>query len=379
MSLAELVHAAQLQNANTSGHNHDNTEVAKEEEPPSARSNPDPSPSAYKYQQTPPTSGRRPSIPDSPSLRTGPPRSISYNYSLPQSPVSRQNSIHANGDIAEAGPGEEEADFMPSFQRGQSEFRGAFELNIPEQREREREAADKKGKKRESKLVEDSWNPIKWFHESPSVEKTGFDFGQTIKDVLPTSRSDTRNQTLDDTAPSRDKSQSNIVRSQSLPHRKPDKPEKTTRGPAKWGRLRSLLPTIAGQNKSLPGGQTAITPQNVNIADELLVGGLSTMMLRLWFERDEKERRRIPILFHRLRIRVSDSLHPMHGSKAVFRIECEYANGAARWVVYRQLRDFLSLHTHYTVSNAYNRNIEAMPQFPRTSQYSSAYILMCLP
>jgi phospholipase D1/2 len=117
----------------------------------------------------------------------------------------------------------------------------------------------------------------------------------------------------------------------------------------------------------MPGGQVAITPQNVNIADELMVGGLSALMLRLWFERDEKDHRRVPILFHRLRIRISDSLHPMHGHKSVFRIECEYANGAARWVIYRQLRDFISLHTHYTFSNAYNRNIETMPEFPRTS------------
>jgi phospholipase D1/2 len=32
-------------------------------------------------------------------------------------------------------------------------------------------------------------------------------------------------------------------------------------------------------------------------------------MLKLWFERDENGHRRIPILLHRLRIRVSDSLH----------------------------------------------------------------------
>jgi phospholipase D1/2 len=69
-----------------------------------------------------------------------------------------------------------------------------------------------------------------------------------------------------------------------------------------------------------------------------------------------------------LRIRISDSLHPLHGSHSVFRIECEYANGAIRWVIYRQLRDFLSLHAHCAVSNAYNRNIEKLPEFPRTSR-----------
>lgn len=127
------------------------------------------------------------------------------------------------------------------------------------------------------------------------------------------------------------------------------------------------------------GGQAAIVPQTVNITDELLVGGLATLMLRLWFERDEKGRRRVPFLFHRLRIRISDSLHPMNGNKSVFRIECEYANGAGRWVVYRQLRDFISLHTHYTISNAYNRNVEVMPEFPTTSQSFGFWLMLGFP
>lgn len=59
----------------------------------------------------------------------------------------------------------------------------------------------------------------------------------------------------------------------------------------------------------------------MNITDELLVGGLSTLLLRMWIERDENERRRVPVMLHRLRIRVSDSLHPLKGGKAVFRIE----------------------------------------------------------
>ena len=48
---------------------------------------------------------------------------------------------------------------------------------------------------------------------------------------------------------------------------------------------------------------------------------------------------------------------------------CEYAEGAVRWVVYRQLREFLSLHGHYAVSKAYNRNIDALPDFPMTSTF----------
>ena len=136
----------------------------------------------------------------------------------------------------------------------------------------------------------------------------------------------------------------------------------------KWGRVRSLLSTVARQNKeAAPSGHSAVQPLNVNITDELIAGGLSTLMLRLWFERDEHGNRRVPVLFHRLRVRISDSLAPLSGNKAVFRIECEYANGAARWVVYRQLRDFISLHTHYRLSNVYNRTVDTLPDFPRTS------------
>jgi phospholipase D1/2 len=315
-------------------------------------------PTSYTSQQR-----RRSSLSDSPALRTGPPRSISYNYSIPQSPESRQTSHYANGDIPEVVPEAEDTEF-PFFLPGDKDFRGALEFGTPEQKEREREAAEKKGKERESRLMDSNWNPIKWFHESPKEEKSGFDIGERKDGARTASHEEIQNKTTGEEVPSERVTERVVQRSYSLPHRRPDK---TVRGTVKWGRLRSLLPTVTNQGKSLPGGQAAITPQNVNITDELMVGGLSTMMLRLWFERDEKERRRIPILFHRLRIRISDSLHPMHGQKSVFRIECEYANGAARWVIYRQLRDFISLHTHYTFSNAYNRNIDAMPEFPRTS------------
>lgn len=320
--------------------------------------------------QTPPR--RKDSFSDSPALRTGPPRSISYNYSLPQSPASRQTPQFANSDIPEDDPQVEHTEF-PFHQTENKEFRGALEFSSPGQREREREAAEKKGKERESRLMDTNWNPIKWFHESPRDEKTGFDINEGKDEDRTTNSGDAPTQTMDDGTPSaqaKGKLAGEIQRSRSLPHSKPDK---ATRGPARWGRLRSLLPTVTGQGKGIPDGQATITPQNVNITDELMVGGLSAMMLRLWFERDEKDRRRVPILFHRLRIRISDSLHPMHGHKSVFRIECEYANGAARWVIYRQLRDFISLHTHYTFSNAYNRNVEAMPEFPRTSQSSKTF------
>ncbi|KAJ6584781.1 phospholipase D [Mycena capillaripes] len=238
-----------------------------------------------------------------------------------------------------------EDDSLPfSFARADG-FRTPLEL--PE--------GDRKGKKRESRILDDSWNPLKWFQESPQDDKTGFFTAE------PEAAPDTN---AAGEEKEKDSPRVGVQRSASAPYSPSDKPKTAP----KWGRLRSLIPHIASQaneKASTPGPSVAGAP--VNITDELIAGGLSTLMLRMWFERDEKDHRRIPALFHRLRIRVTDSLNPLHGQKSVFRIECEYANGAIRWVVYRQLRDFFSLHTHYAFSNAYNRNVDDLPEFPKTS------------
>jgi phospholipase D1/2 len=287
------------------------------------------------------------SLPSTPSMRTGPPRSLSFVYSHPNSPAnSRSNSKNEpnGGDILEHTA--EEGDFTQG-----SYFRGAFDSSTAT-------PTDRKGKKRESRFLEESWNPMKWFHDSPNEEKSGMDLGGP-GDAGP---SGTHEDSEDREPP--------LKRAQSEPQSPSSEQHKGSR--AKWNRLRSLIPQVASQNKE-PRGPSVVTSHAVNITDELIAGGLSTLMLRLWFERDEKGHRRVPILLHRLRIRVSDSLHPLQGHKSVFRIECEYANGAARWVVYRQLRDFLSLHAHYAVSNAYNRNIEDLPEFPKTSESHFLY------
>ncbi|KAL1715411.1 hypothetical protein EV715DRAFT_256257 [Schizophyllum commune] len=287
-----------------------------------------------------------------PSTRTGPPRSLSFAYSPGQTPAaSRSNSKHENGD------------FMMTTEHGEafpfntSDFRSALESRWKD---------DRKGKKRDSKIIDEPWNPMRWFQESPREEKQGFEF----------SGADTPSQGPNTTdgheGPSTGAPPTPVTAPRVPSHLRrvssvPDSSPRTSRaGHAKWKRLRSLIPHVV--DKAQPAsGQIAVAPQAVNITDELMTGGLSALMLALWFERNDKGQRRIPILFHRLRIRVSDSIHPLHGHKSVFRIECEYANGAARWVVYRQLRDFISLHGSYQLSHIYNRDIQNLPEFPRTS------------
>lgn len=333
-----------------------------------------------------------------PSERTGPPRSISFN-SLPNSRVvSRSNSRTEpaypamEGPSTVAGPSTQpNQNHRPrplELDRTESQFRDALEYDDPDQREREREYFEgvEKRKARDSRLEE--WNPIRWLTDSPrdtpkeehprfylepgsESEKEKGERRPKLAHPMSAQHEGVRPQRRRDTP-----------RSRSLPpapmRRDSKDKEKRTSIP-KWGRLRSLLPAVITQSHShasQAGGSSALAQQSVNITDELITGNLAALMLKLWFERDEKGHRRVPILLHRLRIRISDSLHPLDGNKAVFRIECEYANGAARWVVYRQLREFVSLHTHYTFSNAYNRNVAALPEFPKTSERATSFILV---
>ncbi len=326
----------------------------------------------------------------SPAARSGPPRSLSlsYNHTLPSSLSSHGYIHHHDNDTILEQPRRPRA-FTHDGMRGDSplydltpretHFRGPFD-NLPEQKDREREAADRRGKRKDTHL----WDGIKsrWFPDtltgSPSEETPGVDWGKEKdkNDVQSSRGPSSRRHSSAVASGSGSGSGSGLTRMRSMSTQergseRQDSQIQTqgSKSPSMaWNRLRSLLPRVISSPSKEPP-PSAVAPYGVNITDELTVGGLSALILRLWFDRDERGRRRVPILMHRLRIRISDSLHPLHGSHSVFRIECEYANGAIRWVIYRQLRDFLSLHAHCAVSNAYNRNIEKLPEFPRTSRF----------
>lgn len=283
-------------------------------------------------------------VDNTPSARTGPPRSLSF--------VAASLSFPAHFADKE-----------------DQEFRGALEYA----------SYDRKSKSRrdKEKPLTEEWNPKIWHHESPGDGIQPMDSPLPEPESSPNSTTPHRPAVRNSTASYK----TAIRRVFSAPYhitqspsdkgkqKEEDKVKDTSHGSAKWAKLRSLLPHIVYHNQSIVPGPSVITSHTVNITDELIAGGLSTLMLRLWLERDEKGRRRVPVLLHRLRIRVSDSIHPLQQQKSVFRIECEYANGAARWVIYRELRDFVSLHAHYTVSNVYNRIKEELPEFPMTSTH----------
>ena len=278
------------------------------------------------------------SVADIPSTWTGSPQSLSYQLTPSGTPDGQQEI----GDDFE-GEHLQSAPLEHSSQRPQSTFRGALEL-VGSNSDEDSVSMDRKGKARETRGKDDGRTSSRW--PEPSVDEKPaiiFEEPQGSERKIVRDRSFVKQ---------------NDVGSEDL--------AQTDTGIEKWGRLRALIPSTIRQ---LPSAATthAVAPPEVNIIDELITGGLSSLMLGLWFERDDKDHRRVPVLLHRLRIRISDSLHPLHAHKAVFRIECEYANGAARWVIYRQLREFISLHTHYTISNAFSNYKDKLPEFPRTS------------
>lgn len=59
-------------------------------------------------------------------------------------------------------------------------------------------------------------------------------------------------------------------------------------------------------------------------------------------------------------------MYPFHNTHAIFRIELEYGDGLLKWVIYRELRDFVNLHAHYRVANV-KQGLNKLPPFPRTS------------
>lgn len=116
------------------------------------------------------------------------------------------------------------------------------------------------------------------------------------------------------------------------------------------------------------------------MTNEMMAGTLPVMILKTWMDRDEEGHRTVPVLLGNLRFRIGDSLKVRTGKtggiKEMFKIECEYGDGAIKWVVYRELRDFVSLHLHYKTSN-FGQRVAALgthqsrhvlfPEFPRNA------------
>ncbi|KAJ1030304.1 hypothetical protein NDA16_001214 [Ustilago loliicola] len=111
----------------------------------------------------------------------------------------------------------------------------------------------------------------------------------------------------------------------------------------RWAQLKKKV----RESQKVKVEQQKASAVSLDLAKELQTGILPVFLLKMAVERDESKHRRIPVLLNHLRLRVTDSVNPMHNTHAVFRIELEYGDGLVKWVIYRELRDFINLHAHY--------------------------------
>lgn len=110
----------------------------------------------------------------------------------------------------------------------------------------------------------------------------------------------------------------------------------------RWSMLRArVLPSrnqtglgpTPGANKTSALAPTVIA--SLPITTELMAGQLPVMILKTWLDRDEDGNRAVPVLLGNLRFRVGDSVGLKEGEKTgreMFKLECEYGDGAVRWV-----------------------------------------------
>ncbi|GAA5892364.1 hypothetical protein JCM5296_003579 [Sporobolomyces johnsonii] len=139
-------------------------------------------------------------------------------------------------------------------------------------------------------------------------------------------------------------------------------PAQTRRGSA-WGVVRSRLKGGEKKNKAKQGASLT----GHELISELATGVLPLVLVKMAvMDRDERGDHRIPILMNYLKLRITDSVYPFHDRHAIFRIELEYGDGAVKWVIYRELKDFVNLHAHYRVANL-RQGIDKFPTFPKTS------------
>ncbi|QRW00574.1 hypothetical protein RhiJN_28592 [Ceratobasidium sp. AG-Ba] len=324
----------------------------------------------------------------------------------------RPGSFHPKlGPVESSDPATATDPFRADFRPAESEFRGAFQYHeddssTPTARKPKRESwlgfsshADRDKEKDKSRDAEQNERPPEEEQEPEQDHQEGGLWKRWIAEPLglsdadedpqsprgTTTRGSTPRVSRQNTAEGPRTQQKTVRAAKSLPQIRdrtkssrdangqadpraaPQSRRGSEAGGSKWAILKPKIKThVAQQQQEKQAASGAVA--NVSVTDELLVGGLGVLLLQMFFERDDQDRRRVPILLHHLKIRVSDSINPLNGRHAVFRIECEYANGAARWVIYRQLRDFISLHGHYRVASVYlARDQPMLPEFPKTS------------
>ncbi|GJN89825.1 hypothetical protein Rhopal_002814-T1 [Rhodotorula paludigena] len=141
------------------------------------------------------------------------------------------------------------------------------------------------------------------------------------------------------------------------------RPASAARRGSAWNVVRNRLGAQTKKKKEKQGASLT----GHELVSELALGVLPLVLVKMGtMDRDERGDKRIPILMNYLKLRITDSVYPFHDRHAIFRIELEYGDGAVKWVIYRELKDFVNLHAHYRVANL-RQGIDKFPTFPKTS------------
>jgi phospholipase D1/2 len=157
-------------------------------------------------------------------------------------------------------------------------------------------------------------------------------------------------------------------------HRHPAADRTTSVSAARWRQLKASLKMLGARKREEHRIEHA---KSAELMAELLAGAPAALFLASMFQRDEKGHKRIPVLLEQLRLKITDSIAPEGDRHQIFRIELEYASSLARmkWVIYRNLTDFLKLHGKYKYQSKTDKYIHAsrpserakLPQFPKSA------------
>ncbi|TIC73404.1 phospholipase D [Wallemia mellicola] len=271
------------------------------------------------------------------SARPSPTLSMSSYAGTSQHPNPRARLLLNMPDTPTSLAGKEEDPFAAKFAPNSSEMKGVYSA----QQSRSSSMAAESGSEWED---EESVKPKKK-KKQQKVKSRSHDDAQ---------QSQSRNEHSE---PSRPNTATQVSRRSSFNDNKADKFDKSSK--QRWAALKSKIIGNKGPIQSRTGAE-------VDLVSECMYGMLPAVMLKMALDRDEHQSPRIPVFLHHLKIRVSDSVHPLSNTHAMFRIECQYGDSNLRWTIYRELRDFVSLHTHFRVASV-RRTMEGLPEFPKTS------------
>lgn len=149
-------------------------------------------------------------------------------------------------------------------------------------------------------------------------------------------------------------------------------------GAAKWKQLKAGLRLLGQKRKEENRIDQA---KSAELMAELLAGSPAAIILASRFQRDERQRRNVPVLLEQIKIRIVDSQRREDSAgdrHVVFRIELEYGSGLMRmkWVIQRSLRDFANLHLKYRLqarsikhpTRKFDETLRGkFPKFPRSA------------